>query len=299
MQELSPKIDKQRYLYLKSLKTLNSEEQKQIEIYEKSTLIDFYPNLKEITFLMDNSKEKENSKASLIRYLHKSFFIVFNKIYQKKFSPLKEFSEMLSTLLFYFSKDERFYQSKCLLKNFNKPSLTKGLLIIGDYGVGKSVMMRTFALLFLDSICPRELAFRAYNMNELIDAYEKDYDKYVFWQNLKGGRIYFDDVKNERLASYYGKINLMEKILQDRYNNPKATTFITSNYDVNYPNDLEKAIEQFKPLSMGLWFMTDFLNSLISLNLKAVVFDGSSKTSFLVSLSIFLFFLYSNSLLKI
>ncbi|OIQ22174.1 MAG: hypothetical protein BM557_02020 [Flavobacterium sp. MedPE-SWcel] len=66
----------------------------------------------------------------------------------------------------------------------------------------------------------------------------------------KGSR-YFDDLKTERIASNYGKVNIFKELLEERYNrvDPKTKkrlkTFVTCNFKEGFEDNLEKAVDEF------------------------------------------------------
>lgn len=134
----------------------------------------------------------------------------------------------LKALIFYFSKDKRFFNLPNVLSNISKPSFDKGLLIVGDYGTGKSASMATLQDIFLNT--PYE--FNKYSTNKIVDTFESYKDaeaRGLYMGRVKSKPAYFDDVKTEKIASNYGLHNLMKTVIEERYNN-KVKTFITCNY---------------------------------------------------------------------
>lgn len=148
------------------------------------------------------------------------------------------------TLIFYFSHDERFFNCINLNKKFSNPSFDKGLLIIGNYGNGKSSCMKAIAKALYRFNVDH---FKYYNANTVVDMYEScksGDDKKDFWKKI-GTRIKcFDDVKTERQASNYGKIELFKDVIEKRYDKG-FKTFITCNYHNDHPNDLQIGLEEF------------------------------------------------------
>jgi len=74
------------------------------------------------------------------------------------------------------------------------------------------------------------------------------------------GDRYFDDIKTERHASNYGKVNLFKDILENRYNNRVQIvkgvtkinkTFGTCNYKEGYEGNTEVALEEFGEMYGG------------------------------------------------
>ncbi len=161
----------------------------------------------------------------------------------------------LEPLIYYFTKDERFYKCENLSK-LSEPSFDKGLLIIGNFGNGKTATLRTFESIFknIDGF-----AFKGYSANEVVTMFEacnSDIDREDFNKKMFRGTRYFDDVKTERIASNYGKVNLFKEILEERYNRfyptktpkevkRKLKTYITANFKDGHPDNLEMALEEF------------------------------------------------------
>ena len=141
--------------------------------------------------------------------------------------------ENVKTILYYFSKDKRFFKSNRLCKNdkgkyFSEPSFDKGILIIGGYGNGKTSTMKTLKSLFDGT----PLTFKSYTANRIVttfESYENGSERTDFMNRTKTKVAYFDDVKTEKDASNYGKHNLFKDILEERYT-AKAKTYITCNF---------------------------------------------------------------------
>ena len=155
----------------------------------------------------------------------------------------------LMTLIYYFSKDKEFFNSKRLCKNskgefISIPSFDKGLLIIGDFGCGKSSVMEAFKALF-DG---HELTFKSYTTNKIVttfESYSQSDERTSYMNRTKTKTAYFDDVKTEKEASNYGLHNLMKDIIEERYNN-NAKTYITCNYlKDDESKSIGKALNEF------------------------------------------------------
>jgi DNA replication protein DnaC len=181
--------------------------------------------------------------------LYKAYAKVFHQIIGKEFPKEdKESLDNILPLIFYFSKDERFFSGERLHKISN-PSFKKGLLIIGNYGNGKTTAMFILEKIF-KGISGK--TFKGYTTNDIVVMYEAcDNDSKIleFDKTMKAGNRYFDDLCSERHASRFGKVNVMKEVLENRYikmkddqENP-IKTFCTMNFDEEYPNDIEKAIE--------------------------------------------------------
>ncbi len=186
-------------------------------------------------------------KSNLSRYemVKSKFFETFEEIEGKKFdlsdsNPLK-----LDTLIHYFLKDPLFSSSALLNTNLSLPSFDKGLLLIGDYGTGKTSIIRGL-LITLSSLNIRHITFK--HVNDVVIEYEcltNGFDKKDFFENYNKGIWAFDDVLTEEVANNFGKLNLMKRLFENRSFH-KKTTHCTCNYDENHPNDLKKGLFQFQ-----------------------------------------------------
>jgi len=183
----------------------------------------------------------------------------------------KQSKLLLYTLMYYFTSNDRFYNSPLLFSDNTNPDLSKGLLIIGPYGVGKTKMMKTFQHMFFGGVGMEEnqiimdesgkpeflykykLNFSSYTANGTVIAYEscksdntssEKLNKDDFWNKMLSSTIYVDDLLTENEASNFGKVNLFSKILHERYENKKIT-YLTCNYNKNFPLDKEEALLQF------------------------------------------------------
>lgn len=190
----------------------------------------------------------ENRKELTEEEFRKLFEIEFKGLIGKDFIQNENSIAYLDILINYFYKNDKFYDSDILIKNLNTPSLDKGLLIIGNPGIGKSLVLKTFFTIFEKKCVYNPLyRFRMKNSKEIILQYESKED-YInnedFFKSFITGFLMIDDVKAEDEAFKYGKKNLLNDILYFRYEN-SARTIITCNYDEKYPNDIEKAIDEF------------------------------------------------------
>lgn len=160
-----------------------------------------------------------------------------------KFKQTDDAIENIKPLIYYYTGDFKNFEKCKNVLDKSKPSLKKGLLVVGDYGNGKSSMFRAF-----ETVLKRtNIIFKGFTANEVVMMYEgckNSKDKEEFFNLMYNGTRYFDDVKTERVASNYGKSDLFKDILETRYNN-KVRTYITCNYNDGFPNDLNVALKDF------------------------------------------------------
>jgi hypothetical protein len=195
--------------------------------------------------------------------LYNAFIKEFRISQKKDFQSTPETIKNLEVLIKYFSKDPTFFECEHLVKKVAGkeviPSFSKGLLIIGNYGNGKTTLMNCLeqAIKKLYELSVSEnwdskkqweiLRFKAKKSHDVVTEFEslstpehRDY----FYKTYSAHRYYFDDVKKEKVASNFGKTELFQELLEKRYDK-KATTYITCNYDPKFPNELERGLFEF------------------------------------------------------
>ena len=139
-----------------------------------------------------------------------------------------ENKKMFDLISRYFAKDKSFNETDLTM---NKPSLNKGLLFIGSYGIGKTAMMDTFQEIGRRLMPNNFMWFKSVSTLDVVEEFEAsdNQNKESFFKKYNDVRtIYFDDFGTESDASNYGKKNLMKEILEKRYLNKKKT-YLTTN----------------------------------------------------------------------
>lgn len=210
------------YNRLKNTSNLTAEQADQVEDFEMV----IYEQRKKVTTYFRKINDRQDNFRVNAKMLTTKFLERFKEINGVAFND--KGAHDLTPLIYYFAKDKRFFDCDNLLSDTSIPSFDKGLLIIGNYGSGKSACMNTFQSLFQHT----PLAFSKYNTNKIVDSFEtyKDMEaRGAYMARLKLSEAYFDDVKTEKEASSYGKHNLMKTIIEERYSK-KVKTFITCNY---------------------------------------------------------------------
>ena len=123
-----------------------------------------------------------------------------------------------------------FFECEALSKEYNEPSFEKGLLLIGNYGNGKTSIMTA-----LNSVFVRwnySCRFKIVNSQDMVAEWETlkgQTEKQNFYDKYLCKVLMIDDVKKERKASNYGISEVVGDILTMRYNK-RLKTHITCNY---------------------------------------------------------------------
>lgn len=252
MSELSQKIGNEtigynRYKFLKSLlfDDLTDVEKEDIRLYEERNEV----TAEQIKFKKDYV-EKITAPEVMIdfkiskEWLWKNFLVNYKELNGKDFIQTDETLENIKAIMYYFLKDDNFF----FCKNVNplsKPSFEKGLLIVGSYGNGKTSVMTAIEKT-LKGI--KGYNFKTYNTKEVVKMFESitvesELSKRDFDNKMNYGIKMFDDLKSERDASNFGKVNLLAEILEIRYLNKKLT-YATMNFKQGFEGDLEKAVDE-------------------------------------------------------
>ncbi|MBU2974988.1 hypothetical protein [Zobellia sp. B3R18] len=208
-------------------------------------------------------------KAIGKQYLWKLFLHHFKTIYNRPFEKTPKSLTNLRTLFYYFLKNEQFLDQPNLRADLSEPSFNKGLLIIGGYGVGKTAYMRAIENSFRAN---KIYYFKTYTTNSVVQEFEQcgtHEDKSWFLKKIQSGSLLFDDLTSERLASNYGKADLMKEILEERYRRRKLT-HVTMNYLENHESNVEAALE-----AIGMRYGSRIYDRLFEM-FNIVIFEGKS-----------------------
>ncbi len=270
-----------RYRYLKGLAELTDKQQQFVKEYESkqnnhAKNQEYYKKVDEVAEQMRNpNKNKVQSvdASTLYRLFIKQFLI----IEKKSFIADSQSIENLKPVIYYFARDNRFFECKNVMtvlnfedrKKESTPSFDKGLLLIGNFGVGKTVFMRVLKSLFK---VKSGFSFKSDNANDIVEKFESCEDakqKKGFWSEMNRGILYIDDAKTEREASNYGKSNLLKDLIEKRYNKD-LKTHLSCNFKEGCPNDIEAAVHEF-----GEKYGSRVFDRLFEM-FNIVVFQGSS-----------------------
>lgn len=157
------------------------------------------------------------------------FVETFYAMYSKEFIQDERIINNLKVIFFYFLKDENFFECDNLRGDIIKPSFEKGLLIIGGYGVGKTDYFKVFEKVFEEF---NNYRFKFYSSKELVNKYEfcqTPFDKDYFFKDISRKRMFIDDISSERIASNFGKIDIIEEVLSIRYDK-RLVTYASCNF---------------------------------------------------------------------
>jgi DNA replication protein DnaC len=147
-----------------------------------------------------------------------------NQIFEGKFELDVHNQAIFDLLCYSCSNDERFVGMAAGM-GIPNPSLTKGIFLAGNFGVGKTWMMKLF-------VKNQRQVYHVYNAKYLADAYEKEgegaiepflvktknayNDAACFFQPYAG--LCIDDIGTEdRKTNYGNKKNVIADIIERRY----------------------------------------------------------------------------------
>lgn len=251
-------ITRREYEWLKTFTTLEPHEEQKIKEFEESLSASAAEAKKEKLPTPKTPGLVPNKKN-----IWNGFLQAFMAVNKREFIQNSETLANLEPILKYFVKDETFFSSSNLVKNINGKQLNnsfeKGLLIIGDYGNGKTTIMKCFEILFKrnfeiaiqdnwDNIHEwQKLRFKGCKSHDVVTEFESINSpdgKDFFYKKYSRFRFYFDDVKKEKTASNYGKSEVMRDLIEKRYDN-QALTYITCNYKEGYAGDIQEALIEF------------------------------------------------------
>lgn len=223
-------------------------------------MIQIPQNLKPENFIIEALVQPEKNKNKVMKpkltincytiaQIRNLFCTEYKTIFNRDFRFTKESEILLYTIICYFFRDDRFFNSPYLIKpDGTNASFEKGLLIMGNCGVGKTSVLLALEQVFNNHlIFNPKTHFKSIQALKLVNDFEKlknaEEREDFFNKHHKGFRFY-DDVKSEDDASNFGKVNLIKKILFIR-NAKGSKTIISCNYHPSFPNNFEKGLDEF------------------------------------------------------
>lgn len=230
--------------FRKRFKLSVADAEKQIFDYEKYRRNPIEYTKKNQEYFKNLENESAIDKPELTKkYLWNRFKYYFKAITNNELIESDNYIENIKPIFYYFINDLKSFNNCKRVSKISIPSLDKGLLIVGDFGNGKSSTMKVLESCLVGT----DKYFKGYSSNEVVLSFEgceTPSDKEYLIKRMSKGTLYFDDIKSERMANNYGKSELFREILENRYNN-KAKTYITCNYKKGYEGDLDSAIKEF------------------------------------------------------
>lgn len=138
----------------------------------------------------------------------------------------KENRDVIRLIQFYLARDERFEKANA------DYSLNKGILLMGNYGTGKTLMMQILQRCFLT--IGSDMNFKRKNMQDLCSRYQNEgakafFNEYCHWFIDEMG------ITSREIISHYGNwVNIGDEIIGGRYNlfQHGYVTHITTNLNI-------------------------------------------------------------------
>lgn len=286
-------------------KSLTDLEKKQIEIYESDKIIldeTARENKVEYLKLVREGKKRPIEMIQGIipdtSNLYHGFIKAFEVLNGKKFELTEDSILNIKAIVKYFAKDQTFFDCERLIKEIGdrvlKPSFEKGILIVGDFGNGKSTIMQTFEYLIEHNYKIaiekkwnnlrdwKNIRFKMKACRSIASEYEflkKEDSKQDFLNKHCMFNYCFDDITKEQIASNYGLKNVIQIILENRYDDVFIKikdgkrinrTHGTLNYHKDYPDNLKIAIQ-----SLGLKYEPHMYDRVLEL-FNIIEFKGKS-----------------------
>jgi energy-coupling factor transporter ATP-binding protein EcfA2 len=230
--------------------------------------------------------------------LYHGFIKAFIKLNHKNYELTEDSILNIKAIVKYFSNDPSFFDCERLIKSIGDrnliPSFKKGILIVGDFGNGKSTIMQTFEHLIDHNYKIalekkwrnirdwENLRFKIKACRSIASEYEflkKEDSKQDFLNKYSRFNYCFDDITKEQIASNYGLKNVIQIILENRYDDIFVKireekrinkTHGTLNYHKDYPGNLKMAIQ-----SLGLKYEPHMYDRVLEL-FNIVEFKGKS-----------------------
>lgn len=169
------------------------------------------------------------------------FWKLFEHHSQGHYTINKQNKKVLFTIFRYFLLDPEFDSDKQVLST---PDLNKGLLIYGNYGIGKSYLfeiLHEMGRKLLTKHGINQLWFNCISAGSFVEMYmqevtkkEKNADTNFRLEDYYKGKLYIDDLGFEKKA--FNKTELFGEILFER-NRSKKKTYVTTNLN---PSDITK-----------------------------------------------------------
>ena len=240
-------IGRNKYNSIITKSNLTDTEQRQIQKFESDLGLtkEQMANVAEYFESLDKSKLKMPDKANVnLTVLYKQFLPFYKQVEGEEFNPELNVGEsklLVFTLLSYFFKHPKFYDSPLVNSKLTKPDLKKGLLMIGASGNSKTTVMLAIKIM-VDSACGNDLGYTLNENNESVplkyyypsfsfettqsvvqrmDDIKKDKTEKesLFFNRYNNGTHYMDDLMKEGFSKMFGQTNVVGEIIRYVYDN--------------------------------------------------------------------------------
>lgn len=174
-------------------------------------------------------KKYPTPESRHFRLTRKILWEIFLKFKPAHYKINKRNEKQVYTMLRYFIKDQNFNKQNIVS---NTPDLQKGILIYGNYGVGKSQIFEIFKSMGKELAMNHghfDLWFSSISAGSFVEKYMEESTSKESTFSLEKyykGKLYIDDLGFEQKA--FNKTEIFEKLLFERHRN-NAKTFITTN----------------------------------------------------------------------
>lgn len=245
------KIGYFKYSILKGMPGLSEEEKSQIKEYEEERNIGIKTDY-EIEYATKLFEMVDEPKPIILtsEQIYTELLRQWDIIHRKPLILTDEMKQNLKTVNRYFAGDERFAEG-CIKStdstdsgDINDPSLDKGLLLMGGFGNAKTSIMKCYQAMFANDPHRRFKSLTGHEVRRMYEDCSEQSDKTHFWKTVLNGNTHFDDVKAEREANNFGKVNLFREILEQR-SEISAKTHITCN---TRGNDVQSGLDEFEDM---------------------------------------------------